>query len=142
MCCFHLSSLSQTLPKIDLNNYSVVPVDEGDEDGDIDSDDDAAGSDLDLDLGDGDSEEGLAHMTERITCDMSDIVGCPVLSCCGTRPALCHGKAVQVFQLQYQFVAPICTNYFPGFNEVVFVQIFLGLSLEAGLSNVGLFPHR
>ncbi|NXQ26153.1 DHX37 helicase, partial [Alaudala cheleensis] len=46
-----------TLPKIDLNNYSVVPVDEGDEDRDIDSDEDAAGSDLDLDLGDGDSEE-------------------------------------------------------------------------------------
>ncbi|NXO21638.1 DHX37 helicase, partial [Cisticola juncidis] len=46
-----------TLPKIDLNSYSVVPVDEGDEDRDIDSDDDAAGSDLDLDLGDGDSEE-------------------------------------------------------------------------------------
>lgn len=53
--------LSQTLPKIDLNNYSVVPVDEGDEDRDFDSDDDAAGSDLDLDLGDGDSEEGLAQ---------------------------------------------------------------------------------
>ncbi|OWK54885.1 putative ATP-dependent RNA helicase DHX37 [Lonchura striata] len=51
-----------TLPKIDLNSYSVVPVDEGDEDRDLDSDDDAAGSDLDLDLGDGDSEEGLAHM--------------------------------------------------------------------------------
>ncbi|NXS38396.1 DHX37 helicase, partial [Pomatostomus ruficeps] len=46
-----------TLPKIDLNSYSVVPVDEGDEDRDVDSDDDAAGSDLDLDLGDGDSEE-------------------------------------------------------------------------------------
>ncbi|NXK32609.1 DHX37 helicase, partial [Piprites chloris] len=46
-----------TLPKIDLNNYSVVPVDEGDEDRDADTDDDAAGSDIDLDLGDGDSEE-------------------------------------------------------------------------------------
>uniref|UniRef100_A0A8C3N996 Activating signal cointegrator 1 complex subunit 3 n=1 Tax=Geospiza parvula TaxID=87175 RepID=A0A8C3N996_GEOPR len=57
MCCFHLPSLSQTLPKIDLNNYSVVPPDEGDEDRDFDSDDDAAGSDLDLDLGDGDSGE-------------------------------------------------------------------------------------
>ncbi|KAJ7419940.1 putative ATP-dependent RNA helicase DHX37 [Willisornis vidua] len=45
------------LPKIDLNNYSVVPVDEGDEDRDTDTDDDAAGSDIDLDLGDGDSEE-------------------------------------------------------------------------------------
>ncbi|XP_063029264.1 probable ATP-dependent RNA helicase DHX37 isoform X2 [Melospiza melodia melodia] len=46
-----------TLPKIDLNSYSVVPPDEGDEDRDFDSDDDAAGSDLDLDLGDGDSGE-------------------------------------------------------------------------------------
>ncbi|NXI45676.1 DHX37 helicase, partial [Galbula dea] len=45
------------LPKIDLDNYSVVPVDEGDEDGDADTDDDIAGSDIDLDLGDGDSEE-------------------------------------------------------------------------------------
>ncbi|NXE72018.1 DHX37 helicase, partial [Cochlearius cochlearius] len=46
-----------TLPKIDLDNYSVVPVDEGDEDRDADTDDDIAGSDSDLDLGDGDSEE-------------------------------------------------------------------------------------
>ncbi|NXT24503.1 DHX37 helicase, partial [Syrrhaptes paradoxus] len=46
-----------TLPKIDLDNYSVVPVDEGDEDRDAESDDDIAGSDIDLDLGDGDSEE-------------------------------------------------------------------------------------
>ncbi|NWV00927.1 DHX37 helicase, partial [Upupa epops] len=47
-----------TLPKINLDNYSVVPVDEGDEDGDPDTDDeDIAGSDTDLDLGDGDSEE-------------------------------------------------------------------------------------
>ncbi|NXD77212.1 DHX37 helicase, partial [Halcyon senegalensis] len=46
-----------TLPKIDLDNYSVVPVDEGDEDRDAETDDDIAGSDLDLDLGDGDSEE-------------------------------------------------------------------------------------
>ncbi|NXG46568.1 DHX37 helicase, partial [Psilopogon haemacephalus] len=46
-----------TLPKIDLDNYSVVPVDEGDEDRDPDTDDDIAGSDIDLDLGDGDSEE-------------------------------------------------------------------------------------
>uniref|UniRef100_A0A672UW34 Activating signal cointegrator 1 complex subunit 3 n=1 Tax=Strigops habroptila TaxID=2489341 RepID=A0A672UW34_STRHB len=45
------------LPKIDLDNYSVVPVDEGDEDRDAETDDDMAGSDIDLDLGDGDSEE-------------------------------------------------------------------------------------
>ncbi|KFQ67685.1 putative ATP-dependent RNA helicase DHX37, partial [Phaethon lepturus] len=46
-----------TLPKIDLDNYSVVPVDEGDEDRDAETDDDIAGSDIDLDLGDGDSED-------------------------------------------------------------------------------------
>ncbi|NXE15243.1 DHX37 helicase, partial [Lophotis ruficrista] len=46
------------LPKIDLDNYAVVPVDEGDEDRDAETDDDdVAGSDIDLDLGDGDSEE-------------------------------------------------------------------------------------
>ncbi|NWW90646.1 DHX37 helicase, partial [Rhynochetos jubatus] len=46
-----------TLPRIDLDSYAVVPVDEGDEDRDADTDDDIAGSDSDLDLGDGDSEE-------------------------------------------------------------------------------------
>lgn len=60
MLCGHLFCLSQALPKIDLDNYSVVPVDEGDEDRDAETDDDIAGSDIDLDLGDGDSEEGLA----------------------------------------------------------------------------------
>ncbi|NXK54391.1 DHX37 helicase, partial [Chauna torquata] len=45
------------LPQINLDNYSVVPVDEGDEDRDAETDDDIAGSDVDLDLGDGDSEE-------------------------------------------------------------------------------------
>ncbi|NWX85567.1 DHX37 helicase, partial [Nothoprocta pentlandii] len=48
---------AMALPKIDLDNYSVVPVDEGDEDRDAETDDDMAGSDLDLDLGDADSEE-------------------------------------------------------------------------------------
>lgn len=55
-----LSCLPQTLPRINLDNYAVVPVDEGDEDRDAETDDDIAGSDVDLDLGDGDSEEGLA----------------------------------------------------------------------------------
>nr|XP_056715451.1 probable ATP-dependent RNA helicase DHX37 [Euleptes europaea] len=45
-----------TLPKIDMDNYSVMPVDEGDEDRDAgaeeDEDADVMGSDLDLDLGD------------------------------------------------------------------------------------------
>uniref|UniRef100_A0A8C9FT14 DEAH-box helicase 37 n=1 Tax=Pavo cristatus TaxID=9049 RepID=A0A8C9FT14_PAVCR len=54
-----LSYLPQTLPQINLDNYAVVPVDEGDEDRDAETDDDIAGSDVDLDLGDGDSEEGL-----------------------------------------------------------------------------------
>ncbi|KAL7885142.1 hypothetical protein AOLI_G00079120 [Acnodon oligacanthus] len=41
------------LPRIDLDNYSALPVDEGDEDRQAGIDDDAEeGSDLDLDLGD------------------------------------------------------------------------------------------
>ncbi|XP_050779442.1 probable ATP-dependent RNA helicase DHX37 [Gopherus flavomarginatus] len=48
------------LPKIDLNSYSVLPVDEGDEDreAEMDDDEDAVGSDMDLDLGDDGLEEG------------------------------------------------------------------------------------
>ncbi|XP_034954126.1 probable ATP-dependent RNA helicase DHX37 [Zootoca vivipara] len=48
------------LPKIDLDNYSVMPVDEGDEDRDAgaDEDADAACSDLDLEYGDDGLEEG------------------------------------------------------------------------------------
>nr|XP_005299632.1 probable ATP-dependent RNA helicase DHX37 [Chrysemys picta bellii] len=48
------------LPKIDLNSYSVLPVDEGDEDreAEMDDDEDAVGSDIDLDLGDDGLEEG------------------------------------------------------------------------------------
>ncbi|MEE6514218.1 hypothetical protein FKM82_022233 [Ascaphus truei] len=46
------------LPKIDLDNYSALPLDEGDEDREADIDDeDAEGSDLDLHLGEGESEE-------------------------------------------------------------------------------------
>ncbi|KAM9096732.1 probable ATP-dependent RNA helicase DHX37 [Sarcophilus harrisii] len=47
------------LPRIDLDNYSVMPVDEGDEDreSEMDEEDDVMGSDLDLDLGDGEVEE-------------------------------------------------------------------------------------
>lgn len=49
-----------TLPKINLDNYSALPLDEGDEDreagGDGD-DEEGEGSDSDLDLGDGGSEE-------------------------------------------------------------------------------------
>ncbi|XP_072271861.1 probable ATP-dependent RNA helicase DHX37 [Pyxicephalus adspersus] len=49
-----------TLPKINLDNYSALPVDEGDEDreaGGNDDDEEGQGSDSDLDLGDGGSEE-------------------------------------------------------------------------------------
>lgn len=50
------------MPKINLDNYSALPLDEGDEDreagGDGD-DEEGEGSDSDLDLGDGGSEEGL-----------------------------------------------------------------------------------
>ncbi|CAI5797204.1 probable ATP-dependent RNA helicase DHX37 [Podarcis lilfordi] len=48
------------LPKIDLDNYSVMPVDEGDEDRDAgaEEDADAACSDLDLEYGDDGLEEG------------------------------------------------------------------------------------
>ncbi|XP_019394482.1 PREDICTED: probable ATP-dependent RNA helicase DHX37 [Crocodylus porosus] len=50
---------TMTLPKIDLDSYSVMPVDEGDEDREAETDDeDVAGSDHDLDVGDGESEEG------------------------------------------------------------------------------------
>uniref|UniRef100_A0A8C3T3F3 DEAH-box helicase 37 n=1 Tax=Chelydra serpentina TaxID=8475 RepID=A0A8C3T3F3_CHESE len=51
---------SMPLPKIDLNSYSVLPVDEGDEDreAEMDDDEDALGSDIDLDLGDDGLEEG------------------------------------------------------------------------------------
>ncbi|XP_020860011.1 LOW QUALITY PROTEIN: putative ATP-dependent RNA helicase DHX37 [Phascolarctos cinereus] len=47
------------LPRIDLDNYSVLPVDEGDEDreSEMDEEEEAVGSDLDLDLGDGEAEE-------------------------------------------------------------------------------------
>ncbi|XP_038619238.1 probable ATP-dependent RNA helicase DHX37 [Tachyglossus aculeatus] len=49
-----------TLPKINLDNYSAMPVDEGDEDreGEMDDEEDAVGSDIDLDLGDEDTEGG------------------------------------------------------------------------------------
>lgn len=50
--------LSQSLPRIDLNNYSALPVDEGDEDRQAGIDDDDEGSDLDLDLGDQPEDTG------------------------------------------------------------------------------------
>ncbi|KAG8146371.1 hypothetical protein E2320_012725 [Naja naja] len=50
----------QSLPKIDLDNYSILPIDEGDEDreGEDDEEANSAGSDLDLDLGENCLQEG------------------------------------------------------------------------------------
>ncbi len=57
VCCTR--SLSQSLPKINLDSYSTLPVDEGDEDrqAGIDEDDDE-GSDLELELGDHPDADG------------------------------------------------------------------------------------
>uniref|UniRef100_A0A5F8HC59 DEAH-box helicase 37 n=1 Tax=Monodelphis domestica TaxID=13616 RepID=A0A5F8HC59_MONDO len=54
------SKKAPALPRIDLDNYSALPMDEGDEDreSEMDEEDDALGSDLDLDLGDEENEEG------------------------------------------------------------------------------------
>ncbi|KAL7976010.1 hypothetical protein Chor_008219 [Crotalus horridus] len=57
-----LTGQAEALPKIDLDNYSVLPVDEGDEDREAAEDDEEAnsvGSDLDLDLGEDCLQEGL-----------------------------------------------------------------------------------
>lgn len=52
----------QALPHINLDNYSVLPVGEGDEDREAEMDDEEAalGSDLDLDLGDDGADGGVA----------------------------------------------------------------------------------
>ncbi|XP_008572511.1 PREDICTED: probable ATP-dependent RNA helicase DHX37 isoform X1 [Galeopterus variegatus] len=49
-----------TLPQINLDNYSVLPVGEGDEDreAEMDDEEEAPGSDLDLDLGDDGADTG------------------------------------------------------------------------------------
>ncbi|KAM6155291.1 putative ATP-dependent RNA helicase DHX37 [Rhynchocyon petersi] len=49
-----------TLPQINLDSYSVLPVGEGDEDreAEVDDEEEALGSDLDLDLGDDCTDEG------------------------------------------------------------------------------------
>ncbi|XP_078410231.1 putative ATP-dependent RNA helicase DHX37 isoform X2 [Cetorhinus maximus] len=55
---FKKAKPKSNLPKINLDNYSAMPVDEGDEDREAGIDDeDVVGSDLDLDLGDGDDSE-------------------------------------------------------------------------------------
>ncbi|XP_072351935.1 probable ATP-dependent RNA helicase DHX37 isoform X1 [Scyliorhinus torazame] len=55
---FKKAKHKSNLPRINLDNYSAMPVDEGDEDREAGIDDeDGVGSDLDLDLGDDDSEE-------------------------------------------------------------------------------------
>uniref|UniRef100_UPI00398EC82E probable ATP-dependent RNA helicase DHX37 n=1 Tax=Pristiophorus japonicus TaxID=55135 RepID=UPI00398EC82E len=55
---FKKAKPKSNLPKINLDNYSAMPVDEGDEDREAGIDDeDEVGSDLDLDLGEGDGSE-------------------------------------------------------------------------------------
>ncbi|XP_067911172.1 probable ATP-dependent RNA helicase DHX37 isoform X2 [Heterodontus francisci] len=55
---FKKAKPKSNLPKINLDNYSVLPVDEGDEDREAGIDDEnEVGSDLDLDLGEGDDSE-------------------------------------------------------------------------------------
>ncbi|XP_048412428.1 probable ATP-dependent RNA helicase DHX37 [Stegostoma tigrinum] len=55
---FKKAKPKSNLPEINLDNYSAMPVDEGDEDREAGIDDeDNIGSDLDLDLGDGDDCE-------------------------------------------------------------------------------------
>uniref|UniRef100_A0A8C9UVN2 DEAH-box helicase 37 n=1 Tax=Spermophilus dauricus TaxID=99837 RepID=A0A8C9UVN2_SPEDA len=51
-----------TLPQINLDNYSVLPMGEGDEDreAEMDDEEEALGSDLDLDLGDDGDDGGVA----------------------------------------------------------------------------------
>uniref|UniRef100_A0A8C9QNR0 DEAH-box helicase 37 n=1 Tax=Spermophilus dauricus TaxID=99837 RepID=A0A8C9QNR0_SPEDA len=53
---------NQTLPQINLDNYSVLPMGEGDEDreAEMDDEEEALGSDLDLDLGDDGDDGGVA----------------------------------------------------------------------------------
>eukprot|EP00061_Rhincodon_typus_P018983 g48394.t1 len=70
---------TQNLPKINLDNYSAMPVDEGGEDREAGIDDeDNIGSDLDLDLGDGDDcEEGMERFKEleqaKLTCPITPL---------------------------------------------------------------------
>lgn len=68
-------SVCQSLPKISLDNYSALPVDEGDEDRQAGIDeDDGEGSDLELELELGDHpdvDHGEAHThTHTSACDL------------------------------------------------------------------------
>lgn len=58
----------QALPQINLDNYSVLPAGEGDEDreAEMDDEEEALGSDLDLDLGDSEANEGAACRALRL----------------------------------------------------------------------------
>uniref|UniRef100_A0A8C9VCF6 RNA helicase n=1 Tax=Scleropages formosus TaxID=113540 RepID=A0A8C9VCF6_SCLFO len=58
-CIYKLNISPFSLPRINLDNYSTLPVDEGDEDRQAGIGDEEDGSDLDLELGDdpGDEEE-------------------------------------------------------------------------------------
>ncbi|KAM4053299.1 putative ATP-dependent RNA helicase DHX37 isoform 1-T2 [Anomaloglossus baeobatrachus] len=54
---FKKSKRKKNLPKISLDNYSALPMDEGDEDREAGGDEEGEGSDFDLDLGDAGSDE-------------------------------------------------------------------------------------
>lgn len=58
----------QALPQINLDNYSVLPAGEGDEDreAEMDDEEEALGSDLDLDLGDSEANEGAAWQSSAL----------------------------------------------------------------------------
>lgn len=58
----------QALPQINLDNYSVLPAGEGDEDreAEMDDEEEALGSDLDLDLGDSEANEGVAWQSSAL----------------------------------------------------------------------------
>lgn len=81
-------SLSQSLPRINLDSYSALPADEGDEDRQAGIDDDYnEGSDLELELGDHpDSDHGerlaLTHAGVFHLCWTGCVLMCV---CCGQR---------------------------------------------------------
>lgn len=58
----------QALPQINLDNYSVLPAGEGDEDreAEMDDEEEALGSDLDLDLGDSEANEGATGQSSAL----------------------------------------------------------------------------
>ncbi len=81
VCCTR--SLSQSLPKINLDSYSTLPVDEGDEDrqAGIDEDDDDEGSDLELELGDHPDADGGERLRDAGVFHLC-LTGCVLMCVC------------------------------------------------------------